>query len=62
MFVRGTTVFRALVLSPGETPTFRASTFRALQISPGESTHIPRTSISPEVHTSVGHSASGTSL
>ena len=45
MFVRGTTVFHALVLSPGETPTFRASTFRALQISPGGSTHIPRTSI-----------------
>ena len=47
MFVRGTTVFRALVLSPGETPTFRAFTFRALQISPGESTHIPRTSNTP---------------
>ena len=26
-----------MVLSPGETPTFRASTFHALQVSPGES-------------------------
>ena len=29
MFVRGTTVFRALVLSPGETPTFSAHLYLA---------------------------------
>ena len=43
----------ALWYSAGETPTFRASTFRALQVSPGKSTHILRTSVSPEVHNPV---------
>ena len=31
MFVRGTTVFRTMVLSPGETPTFRAPLSRRPQ-------------------------------
>ena len=51
LFVRGTTVFRAMVISPRETPTFRASTFCASQVSHRESTHIPRTSVLPKVHT-----------
>ena len=41
---------------------FCASTFRASQVSPVEGTHIPRTSVSPEVNTHVGHRVSGTSL
>ena len=44
---------------PGKHPL--SALFRAPQVSPGESTHIPHTSISPEVHTPVGHRVSGTS-
>ena len=36
---------------PGKHPL--SALFRAPQVSPGESTHIPRTSVSPEVHPSV---------
>ena len=37
----------------GEAPT--SALFRAPQVSPGESTHIPCTSVSPEVYTPVSH-------
>ena len=40
-----------------ETPTSRAP-----GVSPGENTHIPRTSVSPEVNTHVNHTVSGASL
>ena len=40
-----------------ETPTFRAP-----GVSSGENTHIPRTSVSPEVNTYVNHRVSGASL
>ena len=40
-----------------ETPTSRTP-----GVSPGENTHIPRTSVSPEVHTHVNHRVSGASL
>ena len=40
-----------------ETPTSRAP-----GVSPGENTHIPRTSVSPEVNTHVNHRVSGASL
>ena len=53
-FMRGTPVFRAPPISPGETPTFRAP-----GVSPGENTHIPRTSVSPEVNTHVNHGFGG---
>ena len=44
------TVFRThIIFFPGKTPT--STLFFAPQFSPGESTHIPRTSISPEVYT-----------
>ena len=40
-----------------ETPTSRAP-----GVSPWENTHIPRTSVSPEVNTHVNHTVSGASL
>ena len=54
--VRGTTVFHANTVSPGETPTFRSS-----GVSPGENTHIPLTSVSPKVYTHFGRTVSGAS-
>ena len=54
LFVRVITVFRAHT-------TLTRGFFRTPQVSPGESTHIPRTSVSPEVYTPVGHRFSGTS-
>ena len=57
LFVRGITVSRAK--GPGK--DLLSVHFRAPQVSPRESTHIPRTSVSPEVHTPVGHTVSGTS-
>ena len=60
MFVRRITVFRDKgTLARGKHPL--STLFRAPQVSPGESTHISRTSVSPEVDTLFGHRVSGTS-